>query len=594
MPDFQSPIDAIRSENMASEVTKAADRAASANSRSNISRSDSSLEYPNGPVPLDSPFYIPRPPLEEQAYNEILKPGCVLRIKAPKEMGKSSLLNRVLARAEALGYYKVNVNFQQIDGIDLNKFLRGFCTQVSRGLNLKPNLDEYWDEDIGSKVNCTCYFQWYLLENLDRPVVLALNEVNTLFEYPQLAREFLPLLRSWHEEAKQMGVWQQLRLAVVYSTEVYVPLNINQSPFNVGLPLTIPEFTSQQVKTLASLHGLDWHDGQTERLMELVGGHPLLVRLAFYHLAHGDSGSSKDLEQLLAESATEGGIYREHLRRHWLTLQNNPDLAVAIEKAIATDAPIPLKPILAYRLESLGLVTLQGNTIGIRYELYRRYFRQQFANSEENISTHSEMPLNVKDERLFELERQNQKLQQLRDIDELTGLLARRSFEERLKEEWRQLARGGMPLSIILCNIDCFKIFNDVHGYSDGNNCLQLIAGVFEAGIDIPNSTIARYGGDEFIAALPKIDGSLALGLAEQLRKQIEILGIPINTDKYGGFAKDIVTVSLGIASTIPYAEASPSVLIEAASEALYQSKRNGRDRISMSSTLNFCFDDLE
>ncbi|MBP0017068.1 MAG: AAA-like domain-containing protein [Cyanobacteria bacterium SBLK] len=551
------------------------------------------LEYPNGPVPLDSPFYIPRPPLEEQAYNEILKPGCVLRIKAPKEMGKSSLLNRVLARAEALGYYRVNVNFQQVDGVDLDKFLRGFCTQVSRGLNLKPNLDEYWDEDIGSKVNCTCYFQWYLLDNLDRPVVLALNEVNTLFEYPQLAREFLPLLRSWHEEAKQLGVWQKLRLAVVYSTEVYVPLNINQSPFNVGLPLTIPEFIAQQVETLADLHGLDWHAGQTERLMALVGGHPLLIRLALYHLAHPDPGSPKDLEQLLAESATEGGIYREHLRRHWLTLQHNPDLAGAIAAAIATDAPIPLKPILAYRLESLGLVMLQGDTIDIRYELYRRYFRQQFLQEEEN-KEHPTSPSPIKSNRLLELERQNQQLQQLRGLDELTGLLARRSFEERLHEEWQQLARGGMPLSIILCNIDCFKIFNDVHGYADGNNCLQLIAGVFEAGIDLPDSAIARYGGDEFIAALPQTDGSLALGLAEQLRKQIEILGIPINTDKYGGFAKDIVTVSLGVASTIPHEAVSPSVLIEAANDALYQSKRNGRDRISMSGTLNFCFDDPE
>ncbi|MEM9541469.1 MAG: AAA-like domain-containing protein [Cyanobacteria bacterium P01_E01_bin.42] len=590
MPDFNSPIDATRNEAiageaMAGEVTS---------TTSPQSPPKPSLEYPNGPVPLNSPFYIPRPPLEEQAYDEIFKPGCVLRIKAPKEMGKSSLLNRVLARAEALGYYRVSINFQQIDAIDLNKFLRGFCTQVSRGLKLKPNLDEYWDDDIGSKVNCTCYFQWYLLENLDRPVVLALNEVNTLFEYPQLAREFLPLLRSWHEEAKQLGVWEKLRLAVVYSTEVYVPLNINQSPFNVGLPLNIPEFSSQQVEMLAGLHGLNWHEGHTEQLMALVGGHPLLIRLAFYHLAHPDPGNPKNLEQLLAESTTEGGIYREHLRRHWLTLQNNPDLANAIKTALATNAPIPLKPLLAYRLESLGIVTLQGNTISIRYELYRYYFDQQFAREDTTEEEVIPRPSPLKGDRLLELERQNQKLQQLRDLDDLTGLLARRSFTERLAEQWQQLARGGMPISVIICNIDCFKIFNDVHGYSDGNNCLQLIAGVFEAGIDIPDCTIARYGGDEFIAALPQTDGSLAFGLAEQLRKQIEILGIPINTDKYGGFAKDIVTVSLGVASTIPQVDISSSILIEAAGEALYQSKRNGRDRISMSTTLNFCFEDPE
>lgn len=583
MPDSPSPIDTARGEAIAGETIPTM----SVNPPSNLPASNLPLEYPNGPVPLDSLFYIPRPPLEEQAYHEILKPGCVLRIKAPKEMGKSSLLNRVLARAETLGYYKVSVNFQQIDGTDLKKFLRGFCTQVSRGLNLKPNLDEYWDEDVGSKVNCTCYFQWYLLERLECPLVLALNEVNHLFEYPRLAEEFLPLLRSWHEEAKQLGVWQKLRLAVVYSTEVYVPLNINQSPFNVGLPLTVPEFTPEQVENLARLHGLDWHDDQTQKLMALVGGHPLLIRLALYHLAHPASSSPKNLEQLLAESATEGGIYREHLRRHWLTLQDNQDLARAIEKAIAENAPIPLKPILAYKLESLGLVKLQGNKISIRYELYCRYFRQQFAREEETA-------LEMEDERWLELEQKNQQLQKLRNLDELTELLNRRSFEEQLEEKWQQLAQTGMPLSIIIGNIDCFKIFNDVHGHLDGDHCLQLIAGVFEAGINIPDSTIARYGGDEFIALLPQIDGSLAFALAEQLRKQIEMLGIPINADKYGGFAKDIVTVSLGVASTIPDEETPASALVEAASDALYQSKRNGRDRLSMSTTLHFCFDGEE
>ncbi|WP_204104192.1 MULTISPECIES: AAA-like domain-containing protein [Spirulina sp. CCY15215] len=584
MPDSQSP-DPASSKIIVGDANKMP-----THPLSNSSSSQPPPEYPNGPVPLDSLFYIPRPPLEEQACNEILKPGCVLRIKAPKDMGKSSLLNRVLAHAESLGYHRVNVNFQQIDGNDLNKFLRGFCTQVSRGLNLKPNLDEYWDKDVGSKVNCTCYFQWYLLEHLDRPVVVALNEVNHLFEYPQIAVEFLPLLRSWHEEAKQLNIWRKLRLVVVYSTEVYVPLNINQSPFNVGLPLNIREFTPQQVETLAHLHGLDWHEDRTKDLMALVGGHPLLTRLAFYHLARGSSLDSGNLEQILEESATEGGIYRDHLRRHRLVLKNDRELSRAFERAIAADRPIVINSILAYKLESLGLVTLKGDKISVRYELYRRYFQQQFLQDERDRAN----PPEITSDRLVDLEQQNQKLQQLRNLDELTGLLNRRSFEEQLEEQWQQLAQTGMPLSIIVCNLDCFKIFNDVHGLTDGDNCLQLIAGVFEAGIDIPTTAIARYGGDEFIALLPQTDGNTASILAEKLRRQIEMLGIPINAEKYGGFAKDIVTVSLGVASTIPNQETAASVLIEAAGEALYQSKRNGRDRISMSATLNFRFDDRE
>ena len=77
------------------------------------------------------------------------------------------------------------------------------CANISLKLDLKPMLDDYWDEDIGSKVSCTIYLKMHILKTLNTPLVLALNEVNKIFEYPQIAQDFFPLLRSWHEEAKQ-------------------------------------------------------------------------------------------------------------------------------------------------------------------------------------------------------------------------------------------------------------------------------------------------------------------------------------------------------------------------------------------------------
>jgi AAA-like domain len=123
--------------------------------------SASKIEFPSGPVPLGSPLYINRPPLEELVCNEILYPGCLIRIKAPRKTGKSSLLNRMIASAKEQSYQIVYLDFQEADEdvfASLDKFLRWFCINVSRQLNLLPCLDDFWDIEMGSKVSCKIYF----------------------------------------------------------------------------------------------------------------------------------------------------------------------------------------------------------------------------------------------------------------------------------------------------------------------------------------------------------------------------------------------------------------------------------------------------
>lgn len=252
------------------------------------------------------------------------------------------------------------------------KFCAGARACASRQLKLEPALDDYWDEDMGSKVSCTIYLQGDLLQETDSPVVLDLNEVNRLFESPKIAGEFLPLLRSWHEEARRCDLLKKLRLIVLHSTEVYIPLKLTQSPFNVGLPVQLPCFTKEQVIALADRHGLDWTDGTcAERLMAMVGGHPYLVRLAFYHLCQGNVTP----DRLLREAPTMAGIYKEYLRSLWATLQEHPELFAALKKVIETDeSKVQLDPIVAYKLDSLGLVRLDGNSCTLSCELYRQFF----------------------------------------------------------------------------------------------------------------------------------------------------------------------------------------------------------------------------
>jgi hypothetical protein len=341
-----------------------------------------SPSYPSGAVALNSLFCVERPLIEKQAYEEINKPGALIRIKAPKEMGKTSLLLRILNHAVNQGYKAITLNFAQIDCAilgDLDRFLRFLCASATQQLNLEPKLDKYWDEDIGSKVSCSLYFSRYLLERVDSPIVLAFDELNRIFEYPQVAKDVLSLLRSWYEDGKRTPIWQKLRLIVVHSTEAYIPLQFNQSPFNVGLPIQLKSFDLNQVKKLAEKYKLDWQESEeVEQLISLVGGHPALIQIALYHL----SQKKITLAQLLKTASTSEGIYHNHLRRHWLTLQQEPELAEFFKILLQTNRPLQLKPIVAYKLSSIGLIKHIGDEVIVSCELYRSYFSKNFVEIE--------------------------------------------------------------------------------------------------------------------------------------------------------------------------------------------------------------------
>lgn len=332
--------------------------------------------FPSGPIAIESPFYMERPPIEAEVCEEICKPGALVRIKAPREMGKTSLLLRVLASAQQQGYRIVYLNLEQMDQAicaDLNRFLRSLCASVTRQLQLEPQLDDYWDEDIGSKVSCTLYLRQHLLEQLKAPLVLALDELNQIFEYPQVAKDVLPLLRSWYEEAKRVAIWQNLRLVIAHSTEVYVPLQLHQSPFNVGLATQLVGFTFDQVQQLAQRYGLNWSNGETKQLMATVGGHPALIHTALYHLSH----EKQTLSQLLTAAPTPTGIYHHHLQRHWAILHQQPALFQAFHTLLSTSEPVHLETSLAHQLNSMGLIHQLGSKVTVSCELYRQYFHQK-------------------------------------------------------------------------------------------------------------------------------------------------------------------------------------------------------------------------
>lgn len=341
------------------------------------------LDNPEGQVGLDSPFYVTRPPIEADCYETITRPGSLIRVKAPRQMGKTSLMTRILHHARQQGYQIASLNFQSADAeflTSLDQFLQWFSSSITDALNLPDKLAECWKGVLGSKNKCTNYFQRYLLSEICTPLALGLDEVDQVFQHPGIATDFFGLLRAWHEKAKNEASWKKLRLVIVHSKEVYVPLNINQSPFNVGLPIELPELNFAQVQDLVKRHGLDWSTQQVEQVMAMFGGHPYLVRVALYETARG----RMTLENLLQLAPTEEGPYYDHLRRHLLNLENDPDLVAAIKQVVAASTSIQIGTAEAFKLRSMGLVKFQGNAVMPLCDLYRIYFRDRVAPSVNN------------------------------------------------------------------------------------------------------------------------------------------------------------------------------------------------------------------
>ncbi|WP_414563478.1 MULTISPECIES: AAA-like domain-containing protein [unclassified Anabaena] len=342
-------------------------------SEENLTMPAIALENPEGQVPLESPFYIKRSPVENDCYEEVFRDGALIRIKAPRQMGKSSLMSRVLDYGSKQGYESVYLNLQSAEAeylSNLNMFLQWFCASVTDSLGLLEKLDDYWKGVLGSKNKCTNYFGRYLLKEIDKPIVLGLDEVDEIFKHPIIATDFFGLLRAWHERAKNDPDWQKLKLVIVHSKEVYVPLNINQSPFNVGLPVELPELNQQQVQDLVQRHGLSWSNSQVQQLIMLVGGHPYLVRMALYQIARERTTLDK-LEQV---APTEAGPYNDHLRRHLLNLQEDEELLAALKQVVTAEEAVNVGTTEAFKLRSMGLVKFQGNKIMPLCNLYRKYF----------------------------------------------------------------------------------------------------------------------------------------------------------------------------------------------------------------------------
>lgn len=229
---------------------------------------------------------------------------------------------------------------------------------------------------------------------------------------------------------------------------------------------------------------------------------------------------------------------------------------------LAVDNLIEQQPLLAIQKEAVKLLgtALSQNIIRIRQE------RQLV-----NINRDLEEKVTL---RTAELQEANKKLAQLSRVDALTQLSNRRYLDDKLAQEWARLARQSRPMSIIMIDVDCFKLYNDEYGHIAGDQCLQQVAKVLALHSKRASDCAARYGGEEFSILLPETSLASARYIAESIRIQVQALALPHVTEQ------GCVTISLGVACQIPTQTSLVSHLVELADQALYKAKHHGRNQV--------------
>jgi hypothetical protein len=330
------------------------------------------LEMPEGTMDSESAFYVERPS-DAIAIRTIAQKGVTIAIKGPRQVGKSSLLIRAIEAAVNAGKRVAFLDFQLFDKAaltDAELFFQRFCSWLTYELDMEDRVEEYWKTPLGNSQRCTRYVQRYILKELGNPLVLAMDEVDKVFD-ADFRNDFFGMLRSWHNSRATTPIWKQLDLTLVTSTEPYQLIDdLNQSPFNVGQVIELQDFTPEQVADLNRRHGSPLNSSEERQLIVLLGGHPYLVRRALYLVASQQLSTT----ELFTNATADSGPFGDHLRRHLSLLHDKTELIRSLLEIIRQNTCEDKH--VFWRLRGAGLVREQGRTVLPRCQLYAEYFRE--------------------------------------------------------------------------------------------------------------------------------------------------------------------------------------------------------------------------
>ena len=327
------------------------------------------LRSPGGVLSDDDPYYVKRP---QDAVVEDLAAfdRTTIIIRAPRQMGKSSLLLRYLAACRNQGKRLAHIDLQTLTGTELSSyatFLQAIADSLLRRLKIKADVSH-----ITTTLGMTYFVEDVLMTSGEAPIVIAIDEADRALA-ADWKHDFFSMLRAWHNRREEMDSrLKRLDIALVIATDPFLLIDDpNQSPFSVGTLLTLEGFNEKQLADLNALYGSHLNSTQCGKLWELFHGQPYLTRLFLYRLQSRDAIAFDDL---MTHAADLDGPFGEHLRSKLLLLQRQPELVEAL-RAVSSGQTLR-NEIVFDRLHAAGLVTRQNGAITPANLVYAKFFGQ--------------------------------------------------------------------------------------------------------------------------------------------------------------------------------------------------------------------------
>jgi len=329
---------------------------------------------PSGTMSVQSSLYVERGKADETALRLIKNQGITICIQAPGQTGGSSLLRRMMGAARDVGKEVVEIDFTKAfddtDLTDREAFHQRFCAVLANRLNIPDRMASLWKKELSIGDRCTGYTK-YILEHINRPLVLAMDEIDRLLD-TDFRSSFFAMLRAWHNDRYVDEHFEKLDLVLVTSLEPHQLIDDpNQSPFNVGEVIELPDFTALETQELNERYGLHLNPAQLSRLTSVIEGHPYLWQLALYQIA----ARTCDFEELLHNACEDDGPFGRHLTAWYSWLRAREKLRTAFVEILRHGDPDEQA---FFVLRKKGLAVRKGGTVVPRCPLYNSYLRRRF------------------------------------------------------------------------------------------------------------------------------------------------------------------------------------------------------------------------
>lgn len=318
--------------------------------------------------------YVKRPPLEENCLKVLQQEQSLLRIRAPHNSGKTRLVNWLVHHLKQDNYQPVIIDCEEEKAtIDLSceDLLLSICRTITQELKINEYLlDKFWSRPGTPAQKTRRYLEEYVLQPSANPLVFVFEKFDTVLETETLGNEICGILRSWHE--RRSPPWRKLRLIIIHSTEFYSNYDFYASPLiGVGYVASLSDFNAEQVLSFAQVNGINWTLSDVNKVMNLVGGNPYLIKLILVKLQEGNS-----LEKVLDDALQGREPFQSHFFLLMRYLKSNANLRNTFRQILQKKAltPAQMKGESVQFLERLGLIDKNYDTLEVRCNLYQVYF----------------------------------------------------------------------------------------------------------------------------------------------------------------------------------------------------------------------------